>query len=92
MTSRHQTVFNGESCALALSSTAPAAESYWDGSDSEQGRLDYNDTTPRLNGGGDLQAPGAGYDPIALTAVPAPSVAARPGGIGLLALVRRRRG
>ena len=92
MTLRHQTVSNGISCALALSSTVTATERFWDGSDSDDWRLDDNDTTPGLNRGGDLQSPGAGYGYITRTAVPEPSSAALLGGIGLLALVRRRRG
>ena len=53
--------------------------------------LDYNDAAPGSNGGGDLQTPGAGYGYITLTAVPEPA-AVLIGSLGLLALVRRRRG
>jgi hypothetical protein len=53
--------------------------------------LDYNAAAPGLNGGGDLQTPGGGCGYITLTAVPEPA-AALIGSLGLLALVRRRRG
>jgi hypothetical protein len=52
---------------------------------------DYNDTAPGFNGGGDLQTPPEDHGYITLTAVPEPA-AALIGSLGLLALVRRRRG
>jgi hypothetical protein len=52
---------------------------------------DYNDTAPGFNGGGDLQTPAEDHGYITLTAVPEPA-AALIGSLGLLALVRRRRG
>lgn len=53
-------------------------------------RINYNDTLPGLNGGGDLQTPGAGYGYVTLTAVPEPA-AMILGSLGMLALLRRRK-
>ena len=103
MTTRRQLVSTLVACALILISNAFGAAELWDGSDSNKdqeqviGRgnplLNYSETTPSLNRGGNFQSPGAGYGSIPITAVPEPSVvAAFLGSIGLLALVRRRRG
>jgi len=95
MALRHQLVCTGVSCALALSSAALAAGDKWDVSDSTSGggagKIEDN-KAPAPVGDGDLHAPAAGYDDITRRAVPEPSMAALIGAIGLLALVRRRRG
>jgi len=52
--------------------------------------LNYDDSLPGLNGGGDLLTPGPDYGYVTLTAVPEPT-AIFLGSIGMLALMRRRR-
>jgi len=51
--------------------------------------FNYNDTTAGLNGGEVTGAEGSGF--VTITAVPEPNAAILVGGLGLLALLRRRR-
>ena len=51
--------------------------------------FNYNDTTAGLNGGEVTGAEGSGF--VTITAVPEPNAAMLVGGLGLLALLRRRR-
>ena len=52
--------------------------------------FDYNDTAKGLNYGGDAATPGSGSF-VTFTVVPEPSVAMLVGGLGMIALLRRRR-
>lgn len=101
MTTRHHFVSSGMSCTLALFASARAADRPWDGSDSaaatapisapgERDSGEKLDPAPALDGDRLSQPPGTFWGSV--TAVPEVSVAALIGSIGLLALVRRRRG
>ena len=103
MTTRHHFVASGVSCTLVLLASARAADRPWDGSDSPAPTAPLSapgsregdpgeklDPAPVLRDGGISQSPRAPWGSI--TAVPEASVAALIGSIGLLALVRRRRG
>ena len=100
MTTRHYFVASGVSCTLVLLASASAGDRPWDGSDSpapatvstpgDRGSGEKPDPATALEGDELSQTPGTFFGSI--TAVPEASFAALIGSIGLLALVRRRRG